>query len=199
MKNDKPLLGQTKNSILTIRNTIFSEENNLTKSNQLDNFTDEYFNNCLYHPINDSFCPRFKLGDIIKFTPNARGDYEDLAGNGSVILIIIKWNCWVKGIFHDEECNFVYKFERIDENDNAKAISIGTFNNEWYYENGEKRMMMRSNRILFKIKTFVTLKSYDINKANIGFWAYGSVVIMSLIPFGYLINSIYFVGGKKTI
>ena len=78
LKDNNPVLVKTKDSILTIRNSIIFVDYNIIKSNQPEDplKNKRIYINCSYHPINDPVCTQFKLNDIINFTSNANGTYE---------------------------------------------------------------------------------------------------------------------------
>ena len=177
-------MAKTADSILTIRNSIIFEENNLYRSNQLENQTHHrIYVDCLYDPINYLNCIRFRLGDIIKFTRNARGNYEELAKFGAIILITIKWNCWVASIFNEESCSLVYSFERIDDDDKPSSTGKNGYETQMYFENGFKRTMIRSHRIRLQIKVSATLNQYDFYSLITALAAYTAVFSLLLFPF----------------
>ena len=177
-------MAKTAHSILTIRNSIVFEGNNFYKSNQLENGTHHrIYVDCLFDPISHPNCIRFKLGDIVKFTSNARGDYEELAKFGAIILITIKWNCWVESIFNEESCSLVYSFERIDDDDKPSSTGKNGYETQMYFENGFKRTMIRSHRIRLQIKVSATLNQYDFYSLITVMAAYTAVFSLLLSPF----------------
>ena len=82
LNGHKPVLMQTNESVLTIVNSVLFEENNYFKINQLIDSRNFQFPVCLYHPIDDPLCPRFRLDDIIKFTTKAGGNWSSVTGRG---------------------------------------------------------------------------------------------------------------------
>lgn len=177
-------MAETAHSILTIRNSIIFEEKNFYKSNQLENETHHrIYVDCHYDPISHPNCIQFRLGDIVKFTQNARGDYEELAKFGAIILITIKWNCWVASIFNQESCSLVYSFERIDDDDKPSSTGKNGYETQMYFENGLKRTMIRSHRIRLQIKVSATLNQYDFYSFLTVISAYTAIFSLLLSPF----------------
>ena len=191
----KPVLMKTNESVLTIVNSVFFEENNYFKINQLIDSRNFQFPVCLYHPTDDPLCPRFRLDDIIKFTTKAGGSYEQLAMYGAVILITIKWDCWMAGwLSSKEKCSPVYSFERIDDDhfDSSIRKSIQylyrkSFVRQIPSEDGKKRTTIRSFRMRFLVKVSASLSQYNFYNFVTSLSAYSGIFALMLIPFQMII------------
>ena len=180
LKDNNPVLVKTRDSFLTIRNSIIFVDYNIIKSNQPEDPSKnkKIYINCSYHPINDPFCARFKLSDIIKFTSNENGTYEQVAKFGAIIQITIKWDCWLSGWFISNEiCSPTYSFQRIDDDYKANDMGHNTYVTQTYYENGQKRTTIRSHRIRFQVKVIGSMNQYDFYNFITVLSAYSGIVV----------------------
>ena len=186
LKDNNPVLVKTKDSILTIRNSIIFVDYNIIKSSQPEDISKnkKIYINCIYHPITSPHCTRFKLGDIIKFTANANGTYEQVAKFGAIIQIAIKWNCWLSEWFSSNKiCLPTYSFERIDDDYKANDMGHTTYVTQTYYKNGQKRTTIRSHRLRFQVKVTGSISQYDFYNFITVLSAYSGIFALLLIPF----------------
>src|SRR4051812_3745682 len=91
LKDFAPVLIDTINSTLWLKYSITFPEHNIILDNQPKKDID-YYLHCNYGP-KTPLCPNFRLGDIIKYTPNAYQSYARIAKTGAVININVNVNC----------------------------------------------------------------------------------------------------------
>ena len=184
LKNDFPVLIQTAYAKLSIKNAIYFDEYDYFRSNQLSEPNDQSFNErCVYLEWHQPFkkCSNFHLFEISKM---ANSSYEEMAKHGAIILITIKWDCWLPSWFGPgNDCIPIYKFKRIDKDDNDYQRSNFTYTNQLYFENGTKRTFIRSHRIRFKVDVSATLYRYDLYEFVTSLSAYSGLFFMISIPF----------------
>ena len=116
LKGFAPVLGESANTTLWLKNTIRFDKHNIVLNNQ-NNPDIGYYLNCRYHPKKDPFCPIFYLKDIVENSENNKQSYQRMARYGAVININIVWKCY-KPFFRDfsqtNDCQIEYSFVRID-------------------------------------------------------------------------------------
>ena len=207
LKSEKAVLEETKNAILSIKNTILFEENHFFKTNQLD-WDDHYLNYCVHsNPLSE--CPNFVIEYIVNQTENADGDYAKLAKHGATILITIYWDCIVDGWFskliiessswlNDSSINYNckpnYGFKRIDKNANSLQTDNNIYKSVVYSDWGTRRTLIKSHRIVFKVETKATLYQVDCFNFIRNISAFSGLFFLISIPFRMIINYIWLKG-----
>ncbi|XP_023601852.1 P2X purinoceptor 4 isoform X3 [Myotis lucifugus] len=83
-------LKAAENFTLLVKNNIWYPKFNFTKRNILPNITTTYLKSCIYNAATDPFCPIFRLGKIVE---NAGHSFQDMAVEGGIMGIQIKWDC----------------------------------------------------------------------------------------------------------
>ncbi|XP_071372393.1 P2X purinoceptor 5-like [Centroberyx affinis] len=142
-KPQGPLLTNTENFTIYIKNFIRFPKFAFTKSNVLDTTDNSYLKKCRYDEDLYPYCPIFRLGDI---TSRAGYNFQDMASLGSSIGILIEWNCDLdKGY---SNCHPRYHFTRLDISSSNKSITSGfNFRHARYYKDAAGE----SHRTLFKV------------------------------------------------
>ncbi|XP_045891147.1 P2X purinoceptor 7 isoform X2 [Micropterus dolomieu] len=107
------MLAAAENFTVLIKNNIRFPAFNYIRRNILPQMNDAYLRSC--HRGNDSLCPIFKLGDIIR---EAGEKFS-----GGVIGILIKWDCNLDRLMH--RCLPKYSFRRLDEKESNKTLYPG--------------------------------------------------------------------------
>ncbi|XP_048852324.1 P2X purinoceptor 3b [Brienomyrus brachyistius] len=133
-----------------IKNSIRFPLFNFTKGNFLPNITNTYIKKCNFHPVNDTYCPIFRVGDVIRF---AHQNFTTLAHKGGVIGIKIGWLCDLDK--SEDNCNPSYSFTRLDAVSEKTSVSPGyNFRYAKYYkmDNGtEYRTLLKAYAIRFDV------------------------------------------------
>ncbi|XP_062502254.1 P2X purinoceptor 4-like [Corticium candelabrum] len=152
----EPLLGNaTKNFTLLIKNTIQYQKFDFTKRNLLQRTIEygnhSYLHTCTYHKdnVNDRYCPIFVLSQIVEY---AGADWHDLAVNGGVLGIFIKWDCDLDQGF--TACVPKYSFSRMDKINSSIAKGYNFRYPVYFKENGDNRMhrqLIKAYGIRFQI------------------------------------------------
>lgn len=112
------LLAAAENFTVLIKNNIRFPAFNFTRRNILPMMNDSYLKSC--QRTSDSLCPIFRLGDIIR---QAGESFADMAVEGGVIGIQIKWDCNLD--YLTEHCRPRYSFRRLDEKQSNKTLYPG--------------------------------------------------------------------------
>lgn len=111
IKAPKPaLLEDSKHFTVFIKNNIEFPKYNVKRRNLPDNVSNEYLQNCRYDGGANSRCPIFTLQSIVEGANS--GSYGEIATEGGVIQIRIKWNCNLD--LSEEKCLPEYSFRRLD-------------------------------------------------------------------------------------
>uniref|UniRef100_A0A673ZXF6 Purinergic receptor P2X, ligand-gated ion channel, 7 n=1 Tax=Salmo trutta TaxID=8032 RepID=A0A673ZXF6_SALTR len=90
------------------------------KRNILPEMTDSYLKHCQFNRRTDPWCPIFRLGDIVL---EARENFSEMAVEGGVIGIQIKWDCNLDGFLRN--CLPKYSFRRLDEKESNRTLYPG--------------------------------------------------------------------------
>uniref|UniRef100_A0A7N8XPL0 P2X purinoceptor n=1 Tax=Mastacembelus armatus TaxID=205130 RepID=A0A7N8XPL0_9TELE len=101
---------------------------------------------------NDSLCPIFRLGDIVQ---EAGEKFSDMAVEGGVISILIKWDCNLDWLM--QRCLPTYSFRRLDEKESNRTLYPGlNFRYAKYNTvNGvEERTLYKAFGIRFDVMVF---------------------------------------------
>ncbi|XP_005730640.1 P2X purinoceptor 7 isoform X1 [Pundamilia nyererei] len=112
------LLAAAENFTVLIKNNIRFPAFNYIRRNILPEMNDAYLRNC--HRGNDSLCPIFRLGDIVR---EAGERFSEMSVEGGVIGILIKWDCNLDRLM--QRCLPRYSFKRLDEKESNKTLYPG--------------------------------------------------------------------------
>ncbi|XP_030643978.1 P2X purinoceptor 3b [Chanos chanos] len=141
---------EVENFTIFIKNSIRFPRFNFTKGNFLPNITSTYIKKCNFDWVNNTYCPIFKVGDVVRF---AHQNFTTLANKGGVIGIKITWNCDLDK--SEENCNPAYSFTRLDAMSEKNSVSTGyNFRHAKYYkmDNGtEYRTLLKAYAIRFDV------------------------------------------------
>ncbi|XP_023701146.1 P2X purinoceptor 3b [Paramormyrops kingsleyae] len=141
---------EVENFTIFIKNSIRFPLFNFTKGNFLPTITSDYIKKCNFHPVNDTYCPIFRVGDVIRF---AHQNFTTLAHKGGVIGIKIGWQCDLDK--SEDNCNPSYSFTRLDAVSEKTSVSPGyNFRYAKYYkmDNGtEYRTLLKAYAIRFDV------------------------------------------------
>ncbi|XP_014714198.1 P2X purinoceptor 4 isoform X2 [Equus asinus] len=163
------LLKAAENFTLLVKNNIWYPKFNFSKRNILSNITTTYLKSCIYDAITDPFCPIFRLGNIVA---NAGHSFQDMAVEGGIMGIQIKWNCNLDRAA--SLCLPKYSFRRLDTRDVDHNVSPGyNFRFAKYYNDltgTEHRTLIKAYGIRFDIIVFGKAGKFDIipTMINIG-------------------------------
>ncbi|XP_075907499.1 P2X purinoceptor 3b [Nelusetta ayraudi] len=141
---------EVENFTIFIKNSIRFPLFNYTKGNFLSTITDNYIQKCNFDMVNNTYCPIFRVGDVVRY---AQQDFSRLADKGGVIGIKIGWVCDLDRA--DDQCNPSYSFTRLDAMSQKNAVSPGyNFRFAKYYktENGtDYRTLIKAYAIRFDV------------------------------------------------
>ncbi|XP_077575579.1 P2X purinoceptor 3-like isoform X4 [Stigmatopora nigra] len=141
---------EVENFTIFIKNSIRFPTFNYTKGNFLPTITDKYINECNFDIVHNTYCPIFKVGDVVRY---AQQNFTKLADKGGVIGIKIGWICDLDK--SDGHCNPSYSFTRLDAMSQKNAVSPGyNFRFAKYYkmENGtDYRTLVKAYAIRFDV------------------------------------------------
>ncbi|XP_036373246.1 P2X purinoceptor 3b [Megalops cyprinoides] len=141
---------EVENFTIFIKNSIRFPLFNFTKGNFLPTITPSYIKKCNFDTVNNTYCPIFRVGDVIRF---AHQNFSTLAKKGGVIGIKIGWMCDLDK--SEESCNPSYSFTRLDAVSEKNNVSPGyNFRYAKYYkmENGtEYRTLLKAYAIRFDV------------------------------------------------
>ncbi|XP_061586619.1 P2X purinoceptor 7 [Cololabis saira] len=144
------LLAAAENFTVLIKNNIRFPAFNFIRRNILPEMTAAYLRSC--HRANDSLCPIFRLGDIVR---EAGEKFSTMAVEGGVIGIQIKWDCNLDRLMH--HCLPRYSFRRLDEKESNRTLYPGlNFRYAKYNTvNGvEERTLYKAFGIRFDVMVF---------------------------------------------
>lgn len=110
-KAPKPaILEESKKFTVFIKNNVEFPKYNVKRRNLPDNVSNDYLQNCRYDGGANSRCPIFTLQSIVEGANS--GSYGEVAMEGGVIQIRIKWNCNLD--LSVDKCLPEYSFKRLD-------------------------------------------------------------------------------------
>uniref|UniRef100_UPI003AADB00A P2X purinoceptor 7 n=1 Tax=Centroberyx gerrardi TaxID=166262 RepID=UPI003AADB00A len=144
------LLAAAENFTVLIKNNIRFPAFNFIRRNILPDMNDAYLKSC--QRSNDSLCPIFRLGDIVQ---EARENFSEMAVEGGVIGIQIKWDCNLDRFSH--RCLPRYSFRRLDEKESNKTLYPGlNFRFAKYntVNGAEERTLYKAFGIRFDVMVF---------------------------------------------
>ncbi|KAJ8382406.1 hypothetical protein SKAU_G00031840 [Synaphobranchus kaupii] len=141
---------EVENFTIFIKNSIRFPLFNFTKGNFLPTITAAYIKKCNFDPVKNTYCPIFRVGDVVEF---AHQNFIALAQKGGVIGIKIGWMCDLDK--SEDSCNPTYSFTRLDAVSQKNTVSPGyNFRYAKYYkmENGtEYRTLLKAYAIRFDV------------------------------------------------
>nr|XP_061804509.1 P2X purinoceptor 4-like [Nerophis lumbriciformis] len=144
------LLASAEKYTVLIKNNIRFPAFNFIKRNILPEMTEAYLSRCQH--ANDSLCPIFMLGDVVKL---AGENFSTMAVEGGVIGIQIKWDCNLDHL--TRRCLPAYSFRRLDQKESNKTLSPGfnfRFSKYKMVDGVEKRTLYKVFGIRFDIMVF---------------------------------------------
>ncbi|XP_036954783.1 P2X purinoceptor 7 isoform X1 [Acanthopagrus latus] len=112
------LLAAAENFTVLIKNNIGFPAFNFIRRNILPTMNGAYLSSC--QRVNDSLCPIFRLGDIVR---DAGEKFSEMAVEGGVIGILIKWDCNLDWLMR--RCLPRYSFRRLDEKESNRTLYPG--------------------------------------------------------------------------
>uniref|UniRef100_A0A672I8T6 P2X purinoceptor n=1 Tax=Salarias fasciatus TaxID=181472 RepID=A0A672I8T6_SALFA len=116
----RPMM-EVENFTIFIKNSIRFPTFNYTKGNFLPTITDSYIKKCNFDMVNNTYCPIFRVGDVVHY---AQQNFTKLANTqGGVIGIKIGWVCDLDK--SDDQCNPSYSFTRLDAMSQKNTVSPG--------------------------------------------------------------------------
>uniref|UniRef100_A0A671UXU6 P2X purinoceptor n=1 Tax=Sparus aurata TaxID=8175 RepID=A0A671UXU6_SPAAU len=120
------------------------------RGNFLSTITDDYIKKCNFDMINNTYCPIFRVGDVVRY---AQQNFTKLADKGGVIGIKIGWICDLDK--SDDQCNPSYSFTRLDAMSQKTSVSPGynfRFAKYFKMENGtDYRTLVKAYAIRFDV------------------------------------------------
>ncbi|KAM6940899.1 P2X purinoceptor 3-like isoform 3-T6 [Lycodopsis pacificus] len=141
---------EVENFTIFIKNSIRFPIFNYTKGNFQTTITNSYIAKCKFDMVNNTYCPIFRVGDVVRY---AQQNFTKLADKGGVIGIKIGWICDLDK--SDDQCNPSYSFTRLDAMSEKNAVSPGyNFRFAKYYkmENGtDFRTLVKAYAIRFDV------------------------------------------------
>ncbi|XP_028262206.1 P2X purinoceptor 3-like [Parambassis ranga] len=141
---------EVENFTIFIKNSIRFPIFNYTKGNFPSTITSKYIKTCKFDMVNNTYCPIFRVGDIVNY---AEQDFTKLARKGGVIGIKINWICDLDK--SDDHCNPSYSFKRLDAMSEKNAVSPGynfRFAKYFKMENGtDYRTLVKAYAIRFDV------------------------------------------------
>ncbi|KAM7009536.1 P2X purinoceptor 3-like [Tautogolabrus adspersus] len=147
--NTTPMM-EVENFTIFIKNSIRFPTFNYNKGNFLPTITDSYIKKCNFDMVNNTYCPIFRVGDVVRY---AQQNFTKLADKGGVIGIKIGWICDLDK--SDDECSPSYSFTRLDAMSTRNNVSPGyNFRFAKYYktENGtDYRTLVKAFAIRFDV------------------------------------------------
>jgi hypothetical protein len=181
-------------NFLWIKNSVVFPGHNITVDNTFGAGL-SYFLKCKYNSETDPFCPVFPvLGDVIKYTPNARQSFEEIARFGATIVIDIKWDCF-EDIFTrfsvEKNCKSIYSFRRIDNEDRSPATGYTSYKYAFYYDYGRIRTIVRSYRLRFVVVVTAFISKYDLFHFITNTIAYTGLFSLSLSIIAFIVRYKY--------
>ncbi|KAK2852392.1 hypothetical protein Q7C36_007593 [Tachysurus vachellii] len=145
----KPMM-EVENFTIFIKNSIRFPRFNFTKGNFLPNINSSYIKKCTFDFNQNSYCPIFKVKDVIRFSHQ---NFTKLALEGGVIGIKIAWLCDLDK--SEDECKPAYSFTRLDAMSEKTSVSPGynfRFAKYFKMENGtEYRTLLKAVAIRFDV------------------------------------------------
>ncbi|XP_036424714.1 P2X purinoceptor 3a [Colossoma macropomum] len=143
-----PPMKEAENFTIFIKNSIRFPRFNVTRGNIRPKMENK--NTCLHHPVHDTSCPIFRVGDVLKY---AGVEFSNIASTGGEIGINIGWVCNLD--LGEKKCLPKYSFTQLDSAFKHNSFSKGfNFRFAKYYmsEDGrEYRTLHKAFAIRFDI------------------------------------------------
>jgi cation transporter protein len=109
---------------------------------------------CRYHPINDKYCPIFRVGDLLQFVEHNDTERHLMLTSGAVLRIKIDWNCNLD--LGQDQCKPVYSFGRLDSRSSEERFSFGfnfRYASHWKVRTRQHRTLTKA----FGLRIIVTV------------------------------------------
>ncbi|XP_078083809.1 P2X purinoceptor 4-like [Mustelus asterias] len=155
------ILEAAENFTVLIKNSITFPKFNFSKRNILTNASSSYLKSCQFNRKNDTFCPIFRLGDMVQ---EAGEDFQKLAVQGGVMGILVEWNCNLDR--STSKCVPKYTFRRLDNKNFGETVSPGyNFRFAKYFINKggiETRTLFKAYGIRFEVEVFGHAGKFNI-------------------------------------
>nr|XP_023664080.1 P2X purinoceptor 4 isoform X1 [Paramormyrops kingsleyae] len=157
---EPPILAAAENFTVLIKNHIRYPKFNFSRRNILPHINSTYLTNCVFSRTTDPDCPIFRLRDIVS---EAQEDFQDMAVNGGVMGIQIRWDCDLD--MPESWCVPKYTFRRLDNKDPENTVAPGySFRFAKYYSDGEveTRTLIKAFGIRFDVMVFGKAGKFNI-------------------------------------
>ena len=141
LRNYNPVLMETKQSAVWLKNTIEFMEFKIIFDNHFD-YDMKYLIRCKYNRKKDRSCPVFIMEDIVKYTDNNNFDYHTLAKFGAVIYFNIVWKCqkpYFAQFNAKRDCSIEYSWYRIDHISPSRPEGVETIDKVFYYSDDKRK------------------------------------------------------------
>ena len=142
-----PLLGVAEEFTVLVKNQISFPKFGVQRRNIIGYKSKTALQKCIYNKQNNTLCPIFKLGDIIKYSGD---NFTHVAYKGGIYGILINWDCNLDNSVDD--CNPSYNFTRLDDPD--APISPGynfRFSDYFVVDNKRYRTLTKAYGIKFQV------------------------------------------------
>ncbi|VDN35097.1 unnamed protein product, partial [Dibothriocephalus latus] len=154
------LLRNAPNFTVLLKNSIEFPMFHVKRRNIFDWMDVDFLENCLYDRDNEEmkYCPRFRIGDIIKYTGS---ETEDIWTQGGIVAIRIDWTCNLD--YDEEDCLPSYSFHRLDDSDSVYMAGWSLRYADHFVEKGiRNRYLVKANGIQFVITVHGTGGRFDL-------------------------------------
>ncbi|XP_035022581.2 P2X purinoceptor 7 isoform X1 [Hippoglossus stenolepis] len=144
------LLAAAENFTVLVKNNIRFPAFSFIRRNILPQMNGAYLKSCQRE--NDSLCPIFRLGDMVR---EAGEKFSDMAVEGGVIGMLIKWDCNLDWLMR--RCLPRYSFQRLDEKESNKTLYPGLnlrFAKYNTVNGAEERTLYKAFGIRFDVMVF---------------------------------------------
>uniref|UniRef100_A0A8C8CWJ7 P2X purinoceptor n=1 Tax=Oncorhynchus tshawytscha TaxID=74940 RepID=A0A8C8CWJ7_ONCTS len=181
------LLASAENFTVLIKNNIRFPNFNFIRRNILPEMTDSYLKHCQFNRRTDPWCPIFRLGDIVQ---EARENFSEMAVEGGVIGIQIKWDCNLDGFLRN--CLPKYSFRRLDEKESNRTLYPGLNFRFARYQTEKgvgERTLFKAFGIRFDVMVFGKAGKFSIIQliiyigSTLSYYALVSIIQMFLFNF----------------
>ncbi|UJR33642.1 hypothetical protein I4U23_021075 [Adineta vaga] len=118
------------------RTNIFHDDNNKTE--------------CRYHPINDKYCPIFRIEDLLNLVEPDEDERAKMLQFGAVIRIKIDWICNLD--LGQDQCKPRYSFGRLDSRYKEEKFSFGfnfRYASHWKWRTHSHRTLTKAFGLRF--------------------------------------------------
>ncbi|XP_019362858.1 PREDICTED: P2X purinoceptor 4 isoform X3 [Gavialis gangeticus] len=119
-------LKDAENFTILVKNNIWYPKFDFAKRNILPSINSTYLKRCIYDPQTDPFCPIFRIQKIMEA---AGQNFQEMAVEGGVMGLQIKWNCDLDKAA--SLCVPKYSFRRLDNKDSRYTVSPGYNFRSW--------------------------------------------------------------------